>query len=183
MIVVEEGMRIDTTTGYVLGPNLVPEEYNPDASPLYIYNRSLRFWALCRKHMESPKQIAVVVSKFGELEEVWDSTKDKYKPRKYFLSQKLLCKELCKHFKYDCNIVKAINDSKRRANQLRIYKDLFDSIKTTWRQESILESNRSNINFARQPNCHWQAGTLQDIQLGTHEQLMILARRWLSSLE
>ena len=175
MIVVEEGMRIDTSTGYVLGPNLVPEEYNPDASPLYIYNRSLRFWALCRKHMKDPQHISVVVSKFGELEEVWDSTKDKYKPRKYFLSQKLLCKELCKHFKFECDIVKAINDSKRRANQLTIYKDLFDSIKTTWRQESILECNQSNINFARPPNCHWLVDISPDTRLGTHEQLMILA--------
>ena len=181
MIVVEEGMRIDTTTGYVLGPNLVPEEYNPDASPLYIYNRSLRFWALCRKHMESPKQIAVVVSKFGELEEVWDSTKDKYKPRKYFLSQKLLCKELCKHFKYDCNIVKAINDSKRREKQLRIFSDLFGSIKTTWRPESILDCNQNSISLDRPQNCHWQGGILLATPLGIPEQLMILARRWLSN--
>lgn len=182
MIIIEEGMRIDSTNGYVLGPNLVPEEYNPDASPLYIYNRSLRFWALCRKHMSQHAQISVVVSKFVELEDVWDSTKEKYKPRKYFLSQKLLCKELCKYFKFECDIVRAINDSKRRKNQLRIFKDLFDSIKTTWRQESISDCNRSSINSVRPPNYPWPVGISQDTRSGTHVQLMILARLWLSSL-
>ena len=175
-------MRIDSVSGIVLGIHLEPDTYSPDSAPLYIYNRSLRFWQLCRKHMLKPSEIPIVVAKFSELEERWDSTKEKYKPRKYFLSQKLLCMQLCAFFNFACNIVCAIHDPRRLSNQLKIYKDLFDSIKTTWRQECISACNQNSISFARPQNFHLQGGTLHATQCETREQLIILARKWLSSL-
>ena len=182
VVVVEEGMRIDTDTGLVLGRNLEPDTYSPDCSPLYIYNRSLRFWQLCRKHMPKPSEIPIVVSKFSELEERWDMSKEKYKPRKYFLSQKLLCKQLCIFFKFQCTIVCAIHDARRREVQLKIYKDLFDSIKTTWRQECISDCNQNSTNFVRPPSFPWQGGTSHATRSETQEHLIILARAWLSNL-
>ena len=182
VVVVEEGMRIETNTGIVLGPHLEPDTYSPDCAPLYIYNRSLRFWQLCRKHMPKSSDIPIVVSKFSELEERWDMCKEKYKPRKYFLSQKLLCKQLCNFYKFECTILVAIHDSRRRAAQLKIYTDLFDSIKTVWRQECISGCNQNSINFVRPPSFHLQDGTSHATRSETQEHLIILARRWLSSL-
>ena len=184
-VIVEDGMRIDTFTGIVLGPNLEPDTYNVDSAPLYIYNRSVRFYALCRRSMPGPvSQVNRVVDLFTRLEESWGDRKEKYKPRKYFLSQKLLCKELCQHCGFECLIEKAIHDKARLAAQMVIYKDLFDTIKTKeWPREYISDNKRNNISSGRVPNCHSQDAKLPLTLSETTDQLMILARRWLSNSE
>ena len=97
MVIVEDGMRVDTTTGIVLGCNLEPDTFSPDASPLFIYNRSARFGVLCSKLMSNYTDIRHVMKTFSLLEDQWNETKQRYLPRKYFLSQKLVCVER-KHF-------------------------------------------------------------------------------------
>ena len=129
-VIIEDGMRIDTETGIVLGPFLEPDAFAVNSAPLYIYNRSIRFYTLCRRFMPGPcEHINTVVAAFVQLEESWNVDKEKYLPRKYFLSQKLLCKQLCSEYGFPCSIQKAIHDKKRREVQLKIYRDLFLSIK------------------------------------------------------
>jgi len=183
-IIIEDGMRVDTETGVVLGPFLEPDVFSANSAPLYIYNRSIRFYSLCRRYMSgSCEQVNRVVGAFVKLEEVWNRDKDKYTPRKYFLSQKLLCQQLCAEFEFACSIRKAIHDKKRLGVQLDIYKDLFLSIKgKRWPQECTSEFKPSNTNSVQAPNYPSPVERSQSTQSETQEQLMILARRWLSSL-
>lgn len=184
-VIVEDGMRIDSATGVLLGPNLEPDVYSASACPLYIYNRSIRFYSLCRRYMVGPnEQVEAVVSKFCELEECWNTNKEKYLPRKYFLSQKLLCLELCKLLGFQCDIVKAISDKSRLHVQLTIYKDLFDTIKgKTWQRESTSANKQNNINFGPVRSSLSQVGTLPATPLEMLERLMTSRRIWHSSSE
>ena len=178
-VIVEDGMRIDTVTGILLGPNLVPDTYNVDSAPLYIYNRSIRFYALCRRSMPGPvSQVNRVIHLFTRLEDSWADRKEKYKPRKYFLSQKLLCKELCRHCDFECTIEKAIHDKARLRAQMVIYDDLFDTIKTKeWPREYISDNKRSNISSGQVQNCHLPVVKLPLTRSETIDQLMILAHQ------
>jgi len=182
-VIVEDGMRIDANTGVLLGPNLEPDKFCVDSAPLYIYNRSVRFYSLCRRSMPGPvAEVNRVVTLFTRLEDQWGERKEKYKPRKYFLSQKLLCKELCKFCGYRCSIDKAIHDKGRLRAQMRIFEDLFSTIKTKeWPHECISDSKRSNISSDRALNCHSQGARLPLTPSETLERLMILARQWLSN--
>ena len=183
-MIIEDGMRIDPHTGVVLGQHLEPDCFAVNSSPLYIYNRSVRFYSLCRRSMTGPNsQVNRVVEMFSKLEEAWNTNKLKYRPRKYFLSQKLLCLELCKQFGYPCNIKQAIHDKTRRKVQLKIYKDLFLTIKNKrWPHEFTLANNPNSTNFDQARNSLLQEGRLLDTPYETLACLTILAHRWHSSL-
>ena len=182
--IIEDGMRIDTFTGEVLGQHLEPDSFSLNSSPLYIYNRSIRFFSLCRRSMPGPNEhVNRVVEAFTQLEEAWNTHKAKYRPRKYFLSQKLLCKELCKEFEYGCTIKKAIHDKNRLKVQLRIYKDLFLTIKNKrWPHEFTLDNKPSSTNFDLVQNSLLQGERSPDTRSETREQQTISAHLWLFSL-
>ena len=182
-VVIEEGMRIDASNGVLLGRFLEPDKYNVYSAPLFIYNRSDRFYILCRCNMcGTERQIDHVLHLFRQLEDVWEDQKEKYRPRKYFLSQKLLCLELCKYCDYKCSILIAIHDKGRLRAQMLIYDDLFLSIKSKkWRLEYTLDNKRNNINLGLAPNCLLQDDILPRTPSETLDQLTILALRWLSN--
>ena len=183
-VVIEEGMRIDASNGVVLGRFLEPDKYNVYSAPLFIYNRSDRFYLLCRGHMcGSERQVSHVLYLFRQLEDVWEDQKDKYKPRKYFLSQKLLCLELCKICSYKCSIISAIQDKSRLRAQMLIYDDLFLSIKPKkWQPASTLANKQNSINLDRAPNYLLVEDTLPRTPSETLDQLTILALQWHSNL-
>ena len=182
-VVIEEGMRIDASNGVLLGRFLEPDKYNVYSAPLFIYNRSDRFYILCRCNMcGTERQVDHVLHLFRQLEDVWEDQKDKYRPRKYFLSQKLLCLELCKYCDYNCSILIAIHDKGRLRAQMLIYDDLFLSIKSKkWRLECTLDNKLNNINLGQAPNFLLQDDILPRTPSETLEQLTILALRWLSN--
>ena len=182
MAIVEEGMRIDTETGIVLGVHLEPDCYSDDASPLFVYNRSVRFGALCAKLMSNYDEIAVVIQMFSRLEDLWNETKKRYLPRKYFLSQKLVCLELCRHFSFECSIKTAIHDKKRERAQLMIFNDLFAIIKKKeWQLACTLDNKRNNINFARVQSYPYQAAKSPATPLEMFARLMTSQPQWRSS--
>ena len=144
-VIIEDGMKFDRITGILIGPFLEPDQYNVYSAPLFIYNRSDRFTVLCHRMMPgTPREIYMVVKLFQQLEDVWNVRKDKYKPRKYFLSQKLLCKELCGHLEFKCLIYIAIQDATRLAAQMVIYHDLFSVIKNRLWQPACISDVKPN---------------------------------------
>ena len=181
-VIVEDGMRVDTTTGIVLGVNLEPDTFSPDASPLFIYNRSARFGVLCSKLMSNYTDIRHVMKTFSLLEDQWNDTKQRYLPRKYFLSQKLVCVELCKHFSFDCILTTAIHDKKREQAQLRIFNDLFAIIKKRWPLACTSGNKQNNTNFAPVPNCPSLAVRSRGTPSETFERLTTSQLPWPSSL-
>jgi len=127
----EEGMLINPDTGV-----LVCRDLSIDAgpygfcAPIYHYDRTNRFSCLlmpsgvpvCSRHL--------VIRVFEQLEKTWESTKEKY-DRKYFLSQKLVLREVCKRLGVNCNLPVAIRDSKRRSQQMRIFEDMWRFLLTS----------------------------------------------------
>ena len=179
-VIVEEGMRIDTATGVVLGRHLEPDCYSVDASPLFIYNRSVRFGALCAKLMYNYDEVSVVMHMFTKLEELWND--QRYLPRKYFLSQKLVCLELCRHYSFKCSITTAIHDKKRERAQLMIFNDLFAIIKKRWPLACTSGNKQNNTNFAPVPNCPSLAVRSRGTPSETFERLTTSQPPWPSSL-
>lgn len=181
-VIVEEGMRIDTTTGVVLGRHLEPDSYSVDASPLFIYNRSVRFGILCTKLMYNYDEVAAVMAMFTKLEELWNDTKQRYLPRKYFLSQKLVCLELCRHYSFKCSINTAIHDKKRERAQLMIFNDLFAIIKKReWQLECTLANKPNNTNSVRVQNYPSPGAKLPVTPSEMFVRLMTLAHQWPSN--
>ena len=180
-IIIENGYKYDAETGVLLGQHLEPDKYNVHSAPLFVYNRTDRFYILCLRSMPGPqKEINECVKMFQSLEDVWNLRKDRYKPRKYFLSQKLLCKMICYHLEIRCTIVRAIQDKKRLAAQLVIYADLFANIKC--RHEYTLDVKPNSISFALQQNYHLQDDKLRHTQSGILERKMIYKLPWRFSL-
>ena len=180
-VIIENGYKYDSETGVLLGQHLEPDKYNVHSAPLFVYNRTDRFYILCIRVMPGPQQeVNQCVKMFQSLEDVWNSQKEKYKPRKYFLSQKLLCKMICSHLELRCTIVRAIKDKKRLAAQLIIYADLLCNIKC--RHECTLAVRQNNINFAHPLNSHLLVGKLRLTQSETHAQKMTYKLPWPSNL-
>ena len=101
---VEEGFII-SETGVVIRRNLEPDTYNRDSAPLYVYNRSVRFRELCHKHIEDYDSIGKIMNIFGIMEELWQGDIKRYSAtRKYFLSQKLLLKQIALYIGCKCSI-------------------------------------------------------------------------------
>ena len=176
-IIIDNGYKYDAETGVLLGQHLEPDKYNVHSAPLFVYNRTDRFYILCLRCMPGPqKEVNDCVKMFQSLEDVWNLRKDRYTPRKYFLSQKLLCKMICYHLEIRCTIVTAIQDKKRLAAQLVIYADLFANIKC--RHECTLDVKPNSINFVHPPNFPLRDGKSRLTPLEILEQLTISKRRW-----
>ena len=179
-IVIDNGYKYDSETGVLIGQHLEPDKYNVHSAPLFVYNRTDRFYILCLRCIPGPqKEINECVKMFQSLEDVWNSRKDRYKPRKYFLSQKLLCKMICCHLEIKCTIVRAIQDKKRLAAQLVIYADLFANIKC--RHECTLDVKPNSISFDLQQNYHLQGDKSPHIQSGMRERKMTCKLPWPSN--
>ena len=181
-IVLDNGYKYDCFTGVLLGQYLEPDKYNVHSAPLFVYNRTDRFYLLCQRSMPGPcKEINMCVRMFQKLEDVWNERKDMYKPRKYFLSQKLLCKEICIHLEFRCIIVRAIQDKKRLAAQMIIYADLFDNIKCL--HDCILVNKPNSISFDHLPNFPLRDGKSQLTPLEILEQIATSKPQWHSNSE
>ena len=182
-VIIDDGMKFDRMTGILIGPFLEPDQYNVYSAPLFIYNRSDRFTVLCYRAMPGPHtEVCRVVKMFQQLEDVWNVSKDKYKPRKYFLSQKLLCKELCCHLEFRCLIYIAIQDKTRLAAQMIIYHDLFSLIKNTlWQPACISDVKQNHINSDQVPNYHLLDDKSRHTRCEMLEQKMISRHQWHSN--
>ena len=179
-IVIDNGYKYDAETGILIGQHLEPDKYNTHSATLFVYNRTDRFYILCLRYIPGPqKEVRACVKMFQALEDVWNIRKQQYAPRKYFLSQKLLCKMICSHLEIRCTIVRAIQDKKRLAAQLVIYADLLCNIKC--RHEYILDAKPSNTNFVLLQNCRSQADKLPHTQSETREMSAISRLPWPSS--
>ena len=125
---VEEGLIVNATTGVVQGPNLVldagPYGY---CAPLYTYDRTNRFACLLMPAGVPIESRHLVVRVFEQLEKLWESLKSSY-TRKYFLSQKLVLREITKRLGITCDLPVCIRDPKRRRSQLRIFNDLWQNL-------------------------------------------------------
>lgn len=186
-MIVEEGWRIDENTGILLGRHLEPDQYTHDSAPLYVYNRSVRFRELCYKFVDPPN-VQKIMRIFCCLEDLWTKDKDKYSTtRKYFLSQKLLCKEISSYTGVPCRIKRPIHDKKRLAKQMEILQRLFADFlllkkeQPLCRHKCISDNNLSNTIFDQAPSYPFPAGKLPDTPLGMLELIATFRRRWHSN--
>ena len=124
-LISEEGFVFEAHTGRVVRRQLVLDEgpYGYCA-PLYTYDRTNRFSCLLSPcGVPLPKR-GLIIRVFEQMEAQWESTKEKYE-RKYFLSQKLVLRELCQRLGVPCNLPISIRDRNRRRKQLRIFDDMW----------------------------------------------------------
>ena len=187
-MIVDEGWIIDPETGIVISRHLEPDIYSRDSAPLYVYNRSVRFRELCYKYV-SCQHVSRIMRVFCSLEELWQKDKNKYSTtRKYFLSQKLLCKEIASYIGVKCKIRRPIHDKKRLKSQMdilgRLFKD-FLLIKTDHLPclpKCISDNNPNNITLDPAQSYPWPAGKLPATPLEMLELLTTSKLRWRSSL-
>ena len=119
--IVEDGLILDANTGRVLRSDLSLDA-GPYGfcAPIYSYDRTNRFSCLLTPAGVPIGKRHLVIRVFEQLEQLWESTKENYK-RKYFLSQKLVLREICLRLGIPCSLPIAIRDTKRRRNQMRIF--------------------------------------------------------------
>ena len=184
-MIVCEGWKIDEATGLVLGRNLEPDVYCQNSAPLYVYNRSVRFRDLCHRYLRC-EDVHKIMYVFSCLEDLWQKDKRRYsKTRKYFLSQKLLCKEIARYKCVPCSIGRPIHDRRRLKCQMDILELLFKDFllikKETCQRKYTSGNNPNNITSRRQQNFPWQGGTLQGTPYEILEQLMTSRHLWHSN--
>lgn len=118
------GFRVCPETGLVLGSNLHIDECDYTKSPLYIYNRSVRFEELAWRSEVPTRCIAQVLAYFSHIERIWEDNKSRF-DRKYFLTQRLLLQEICARIGTSCSIRgRPIRDKRRYRRQIAILEDL-----------------------------------------------------------
>jgi hypothetical protein len=126
--IVEKGFVIDTATGEVIGNHVDPTEGAfGGGRPIWVYDRSIRF-----AHLFNPANIprqyrSPILDIFEKLETQWKSRKEKYLPRKYFLSQALTLKLICAKRDIPCawKNKAVIRDKKRYKRQNAIFDELW----------------------------------------------------------
>lgn len=144
-----DGFLVDVSTGVIKGPYLHIEEVNYTNQPLFIYNRSVRFEDLVWKSQVPGPFIKDVLLTFCLIETVWEAHKEEFN-RKYFLTQRLLCQEICKMLGCACSIRgRPIRDKRRYKKQLAILHSLLAFFlkeqKLRCQLPSPLESRLSSI--------------------------------------
>ena len=126
--VIEKGFVIDTSTGEVIGNHIDPTEGAfGGGRPIWVYDRSIRF-----AHLFNPANIprqyrSPILDIFEKLETQWKSRKEKYLPRKYFLSQALTLRLICAKRDIPCawKTKAVIRDKKRYKRQSAIFDELW----------------------------------------------------------
>ena len=127
-VIVSNGFYVNAETGEVLGPHLDTTEGAFDGGrPIWVYDRSIRF-----AHLFTPANVPLeyrgtVLDIFEKLEKAWLSRKERYLPRKYFLSQALTLKLICIKMDIPCawRTKRVIRDKKRFKTQSRIFAELW----------------------------------------------------------
>ena len=176
-IVIDNGYKYDCFTGVLIGPYLEPDKYNTHSAPLFVYNRTDRFYLLCLRSIPGPQaDVNRCVKMFQSIENVWIVRKAMYLPRKYFLSQKLLCKMICKHLEIKCTITRAIQDRNRLLAQLVIYTDLLCNIKCP--HDCISENKQNNINSGLLRNFLLPAARLRHTPSEIPDRMMTGKLQW-----
>lgn len=124
-LIIEDGLVFDSSTGILIRRELVLDEgcYGYCA-PLYTYDRTNRFSCLLSPSGVPLERRGLVIRVFEQLEQQWEATKEKY-DRKYFLSQKLVLRQITTRLGISCTLPIAIRDRKRRSKQLRIFDDMW----------------------------------------------------------
>ena len=124
-LIVEDGLVFDSHTGILVRRELVLDEgpYGYCA-PLYTYDRTNRFSCLLSPSGVPLESRGLVIRVFEQLETQWEATKEKYQ-RKYFLSQKLVLRQITSRLGIPCTLPVAIRDRKRRRKQLSIFDDMW----------------------------------------------------------
>ena len=124
-LIIEDGVILDANTGFLVRRQLVLDEgpYGYCA-PLYTNDRTNRFSCLLSPSGVPLDKRNLVIRVFEQLEQQWETTKDKY-ARKYFLSQKLVLREVCHRLGIPCNLPVSIRDRNRRRKQLSIFDDMW----------------------------------------------------------
>ena len=125
---VEEGFFVDISSGRVVGRCVeLSLNENNHYLPIYYYNRSWRFTALCSQYNIRLVDQGVTLHTFECLERAWEKTKTNY-TRVYFLSQRLLCQMITRRLEIQSTQPKTrpISDLKRYRAQLAIFNDLWN---------------------------------------------------------
>jgi hypothetical protein len=125
--IVIDGFYVDPDTGVVKGRHLdLDDNVRGHFCPLYYYNRSWRFIGLFNLFNISFRQQGVVLKAFEAVERAWEAEKEKYN-RVYFLTQKLLCQEICRRLDIGStqDPKRPISDLKRYKAQIAIFEDLW----------------------------------------------------------
>ncbi len=129
--IVEDGLRIDAMTGCVIGRDLSLDAGTYGfCAPIYSYDRTNRFSCLLTPSGVPMHKRHLVIRVFEQLEKRWEDTKEKYS-RKYFLSQKLVLREICSRLGVSCNLPVAIRDTKRRRKQMSIFESMWRFLLTS----------------------------------------------------
>lgn len=179
----EEGFLI-SETGVLIRRNLEPDTYNRDSAPLYVYNRSVRFRELCNQHVDY-ESIRAIMRIFVAMEDLWQRDIKRYSDtRKYFLSQKLLLKQIALYIGVKCSIKRPIHDRRRLATQMEIFQKLLKDFlfDNKCQHKCISESSLNNTTSGRLPNYPYPAGKLPVTQSEIQDLLMILKVQCPSSL-
>ena len=122
-----DGFYVDPDTGIVKGRHLdLDDNLRGHFSPLYYYNRSWRFIGLFNTFNIHFLEQGAVLKAFEAVERAWEKEKDKY-TRVYFLTQKLLCQEICRRLDIEStqDPKRPISDLKRYNAQIAIFDDLW----------------------------------------------------------
>ena len=175
----EEGFII-SETGVIIRRNLEPDTYNRDSAPLYVYNRSVRFRELCMKHVDY-EAIRDIMRIFVAMEDLWQRDIKRYSDtRKYFLSQKLLLKQIALYIGVKCSIKRPIHDRKRLATQMQIFQKLLEDFLCCNKcpLKCISENKPNNTTSGRLPNYPYPAGKLPVTQSEIQDLLMTFKRPW-----
>ena len=154
--IVADGFVVDPSTGVVLGPYICIQDQDYTKQPIFIYNRSVRFEDLVWRSKVPGHCIKDVLTLFSALEEVWEAHKSSF-DRKYFLTQRLLCQQLCFIVGCECSIKgRPIRDKRRYKKQIVIFEQLlrlFSESKNKCRLPSslALKVNNTILNQSLSP--------------------------------
>ena len=178
----EEGFIV-SDTGVVIRRHLEPDTYNRDSAPLYVYNRSVRFRELCVKHVDY-ESIGEIMKIFVAMEDLWAKDIKRYSAtRKYFLSQKLLLKQIALYIGCKCSIKRPIHDKKRLNTQMEIFQLLLKDFLccNKCQHKCISGPSRSNTTSGRLQNYPWPEGKSPVTPLEIQELMMTFQPQWRSN--
>lgn len=152
---IEDGYYIDPETGIVQGRHLELDlNTRGHYSPLYYYNRSWRFIGLFSVYSIHIRDQGTALEYFERLEKVWEDTKSQY-TRVYFLTQKLLLRQICLrlNIKSQQPDKRPISDLKRYRAQIKIFNDLWKIVVLNKCLNYTSETNNSSGSMLQTVSC------------------------------
>ena len=142
---IEDGHYIDRDTGEVLGRHLDLDDNSGSCCPLYYYCRSWRFIGLFNLYNIRIRDQNKTLRYFEALETAWEEVKKNY-TRVYFLTQKLILRQICQRLGIFSTQPdkRPISDLRRYRAQIAIFNDLWKIVLTNKCHNSTSATNRSS---------------------------------------